>query len=223
MNTTISWTITTTGTRRNHGQQRSADPSVLLSKISSELLPDNNEGNPTVYRSDWSQRSVGSGTNAVSDNAMSLSKGEYTLDHSGGSTTSDWSVQSDSTKSITFQHGFHFSLTLQGGVKDVFAVGGYANLDYNHGSGHYNTTTKASEASGTVGDIDGPALEAKGIPESVSNAYGFHLELRQVGGRPRRRLPEQRRARREQESPVRRQRPVLRLRREQHLRCRPRR
>lgn len=153
---------------------KQTDPSVLLSKISSELLPDNNEGNPTVYRSDWSQRSVGSGTNAVTDNAMSLSKGEYTLDHSGGSTTSDWSVQSDSTKSITFQHGFHFSLTLQGGVKDVFAVGGYANLDYNHGSGHYNTTTKASEASGTVGDIDGPALEAKGIPESVSNAYGFN-------------------------------------------------
>jgi uncharacterized repeat protein (TIGR02543 family) len=149
------------------------DPSVLLNKMSTELLPDNNEGNPTVYRSDWSERSVGSGTNAVTDNAMSLSKGEYTLDHSGGSTTSDWAVQSDSTKSITFQHGFHFSLTLQGGMKDVYAVGGYANLDYSHGSGYYNTTTNAAEASGTVGDIDGPTLEAKGIPESVSNAYGF--------------------------------------------------
>jgi len=149
------------------------DSSVLLKKLDSAnpVLPDGNEGNPSAYRSSWTPKIIG--TSSVSDNAMSLSKGEYTLDHSGGSTTSDWSVQSDSTKSITTNHGFHFSLTLQGGVKDVYAVGGYANLDYNHGSGYYHTTTNAAEASGTVGDIDGPALEAKGIPENISGVYGF--------------------------------------------------
>jgi uncharacterized repeat protein (TIGR02543 family) len=152
------------------------DPSVLLKKMSTELLPDNNEGNPSAYRSDWSKHSVGSGTDAVSDNAMSLSKGEYALNHSGGSTTSEWSVESSDTESITFEHGFHFSLTVQTGPKLLlsgFGLGAYANLDYSHGSGHYNTTTKAEGATGTVGDIDGPALAEKGIPLSVSSAYGF--------------------------------------------------
>jgi hypothetical protein len=149
------------------------DSTVLLKKLDSSnpVLPDGNEGNPSAYRKNWTPAVIG--TSSVSDNAQSLSKGMYTLGHSGGATTSEWSVQSDSTKSITTNHGFHFSLTLQGGVKDVFAVGGYANLDYNHGAGSYHTTTRAAGASGTVGDIDASALEAKGIPESVSEAYGF--------------------------------------------------
>jgi uncharacterized repeat protein (TIGR02543 family) len=152
------------------------DPSVLLNKMSTELLPDKNEGDPSVYRSDWSKRSIGSGTNAVSDNAQSLSKGEYNLDHSGGSTSSEWEVESSSTKTITTNHGFHFSLTVQTGPKLLgtgFGLGAYANLDYSHGTGHYTTNTSAAGATGTVGDIDSPALEAKGIPASISNAYGF--------------------------------------------------
>jgi putative cell wall-binding protein len=149
------------------------DSTVLLKKLDSTnpVLPDDNEGNPSAYRDSWTPRTIG--TSAISDQAESLSKGQYTLDHSAGSTTSDWSVESSSTKSITFNHGFHFSLTVQGGVQNVFAAGAYANLDYSHGAGSYNTTTKAAEASGTVGDIDSPALEAKGIPDSVSSIYGF--------------------------------------------------
>jgi len=157
--------------------------SVLLKRLDSNgtsvsehsFLPEDDEGNPEAYRNDWNKRDYTLGTLNVSDNARSLSKGEYSLGHSGGSTTSEWSVQSDSTKTITFNHGFHFSLTVQGGFEasQGALAGGYASLDYNHGAGHYTTNTEAAGASGTVSDIDSTALADKGIPQSVSDNYGF--------------------------------------------------
>ena len=147
------------------------DQKVLLKNIN-DYLPADNEGDPTVYRSDWGARTI----NNVSDHAVQLSKATYEIGHGGGTTTSEWNQESSYQKGVEFQHGFHFSLTAQGGpaVAGNGVMGGaYVNLDYSRGAGHYTTDTKAQGASGTVPDIDSEALAKAGIPADISGEYGF--------------------------------------------------
>jgi hypothetical protein len=155
----------------------SSDSSVLLSKITSEMLPENSDGDPTAYRTSWDPASMQIGTSNVSDNAVSLSKGTKTIGYGGATATSEWTQESSYNEGVTMNHGFHTSLTVQGGVGAVGnegLVGGYVSLDYNHGTGSYKTNTKENGASGTVADINSKALlRDKGIPESVSREYGF--------------------------------------------------
>jgi len=155
----------------------SNDSSVLLSKITSEMLPENSDGDPTAYRTSWDPASMQIGTSNVSDNAVSLSKGTKTIGYGGATATSEWTQESSYNEGVTMNHGFHTSLTVQGGVGAVGnegLVGGYVSLDYNHGTGSYKTNTKENGASGTVADINSKALlKDKGIPESVSREYGF--------------------------------------------------
>lgn len=152
-----------------------------LSKVTDADLPANNEGNPFAYYRTASQ--AGEGYRSLSDPS--------TLGTSGGTITSEWNQSYASSVSVEESHGFHLSVSLMFGGEDAFGVsegwmGIHIGLSYLRGTNTTRTEFSETGASGTVADIDGPAMLEAGIPRSVIEAYSFTWDFgmwtRDLGG-----------------------------------------
>ncbi|MGI6109538.1 MAG: Ig-like domain-containing protein [Eubacteriaceae bacterium] len=143
---------------------------VELKKIDENTLPADTEGKPYNYYSD--RIKAGSATN--------LSKSVYALSQNGGSTTSDWSLSSEQTESMTKTHGFHCSYSVMGGIDLIIAsafAGGYADFDFSKGTGTSKTTMSENGASGTVCAIDASEYENMGYDVNQIKQYGFNWQF----------------------------------------------
>lgn len=142
-----------------------------LSKITDADLPSDHIGNPFAYWNGWKEAGQG--------NAQ-ISKSTYTVNTSGGSTSSEWSTSATKTESTETSHGFSYSLTVQfGGGLDLIIeaeawAGGYINLDYSHSSGYSKSKTQSNGAGGTVSNPRGSVLKAQKLSSTQINAYHFN-------------------------------------------------
>ena len=141
-----------------------------LSKITDADLPADHIGNPFAYWNGWKEAGQG--------NAQ-ISKSTYTVNTSGGSTSSEWSTSATQTESTETSHGFSYSLTVQfGGGLDLIIeaeawAGGYINLDYSHSSGYSKSKTQSNGAGGTVSNPRDSVLKAQKLSTAQINAYHF--------------------------------------------------
>ena len=135
--------------------------------VSGKDMPDNHEGIPDNYWENWGK----AGTTGVQ-----LSSTEWTLGYNSGAPKFSYSKAGSTSESKEISHGFHYSLTMQGGgefgVGEAWA-GGYVNLDYSHSTGSFSTTTNTSESGGQVQNLSRRNLINAGMTADQVNQYGF--------------------------------------------------
>ena len=130
-------------------------------------MPAEHEGIPDNYWKNWDQAGHG---------GKRLSSTEWTLGYASGAPKFSYSSSGSATESQEISHGFHYSLTMQGGgefgVGEAWA-GGYVNLDYSHSTGSFSTKTNTSESGGQVQNINARSLIGPEMTVDQVKQYGF--------------------------------------------------
>ena len=121
-----------------------------------EDMPADHEGVPDNYWKNWGQAGEG---------GEQLSSTHWKLGYASGAPDFSYSISGSRTESTEISHGFHYSLTMQGGgefgVGEAWA-GGYVNLDYSHSTGSFTTKTNTVTSGGKVQNLNMETLTTSG-------------------------------------------------------------
>ncbi len=136
-----------------------------------EDMPADHEGVPDHYWKNWGQV----------QNGMQLSSTSWTLGYGSGAPEFSYSSTGSKTESEEISHGFHYSLTMQGGgefgVGEAWA-GGYVNLDYSNSTGSFTTKTNTTTSGGKVQNLNMDTLVSSGgMTRDQVKSYGFTWEF----------------------------------------------
>ena len=139
--------------------------------VMGEDLPGDHVGIPDNYWKNWAQAGNGN---------EQLSSTTWTLGYDSGAPEFSYSSSGSKTESQEISHGFHYSLTMQGGgefgVGEAWA-GGYVNLDYSHSTGSFTTKTNTTTSGAKVQNLNLDNLMDAGMTVKQVKQYGFSWEF----------------------------------------------
>lgn len=135
-----------------------------LKKIDSTVMPLNADGNPQNYYHALGDAGYG---------AEEVSKSSYALSHNGSSISSSKDTSTSTTVGESWGHGFSFHTQHGIGFTENFTAQVYADLDYSHNTGSYETRGDSTSCSGSVSGLS----KSDDLPENVINQYNFNWQF----------------------------------------------
>ena len=144
------------------------DTAVKLIKVDGNIMPEDNEGNPSNYY----KTTIDAGNTGALLTASGTA--DCPLGHGGGLSSFSNDTISTISSEITTSHGFtsSYSCMIGGGIfGNEVTVGYYVDLDYSHSVGHSKSTSVGNSLSATITNI---SSGMNGIDDSILSRYNFN-------------------------------------------------
>jgi hypothetical protein len=145
------------GKKANGDAVETVGDSYRLVKITEDILPADALGNPENYYT-------------TLRGGEYISRGTYALGTNGGSTSSEFSNEVETTYTASYAHGLHFEI--EGVIGDDVGAGGFAGLSFQETCGYGDATINASATGGEVANINPENYSA--TEKKTLNKYGFN-------------------------------------------------